>query len=138
MPGDERLMKEGARSGWNRFSPVLKSSPRSPGPAIKSHEGRGRCHSEDAGDAGRRSAVRQGEVRAEGRAVHDMYLFRVQSPEDFTGERDLYETLATIIPAAEAFRPARRAAALWCSRMEGPPFGAPAPEGELHPAQPDA
>lgn len=46
----------------------------------------------------------KGEVRADGRAVHDMYLFRVKKPEDSTGEWDLYETLATI-PAAEAFRP---------------------------------
>ena len=33
-----------------------------------------------------------------------MYLFRVKSPENSTGEWDLYETLATI-PADEAFRP---------------------------------
>lgn len=46
----------------------------------------------------------KGEVRADGRAIHDMYLFRVKKPEDSTGEWDLYETLATI-PAAEAFRP---------------------------------
>ncbi|WP_299365512.1 ABC transporter substrate-binding protein [uncultured Paracoccus sp.] len=46
----------------------------------------------------------QGEVRVDGRAVHDMYLFRVKSPEDSTGEWDVYETLATI-PASEAFRP---------------------------------
>ena len=46
----------------------------------------------------------KGEVRADGRAVHDMYLFRVKKPEDSTGEWDLYETLATI-PAAEALRP---------------------------------
>lgn len=46
----------------------------------------------------------KGEIRADGRAVHDMYLFRVKSPDQSTGEWDLYETLATI-PAAEAFRP---------------------------------
>ena len=46
----------------------------------------------------------QGEVRADGRKIHDMYLFRVKSPADSTGPWDYYETLATI-PAAEAFRP---------------------------------
>lgn len=46
----------------------------------------------------------KGEIRADGRAIHDMYLFRVKSPENSTGEWDLYETVATI-PAAEAFRP---------------------------------
>ena len=46
----------------------------------------------------------KGEIRADGRAIHDMYLFRVKSPENSTGEWDLYETLATI-PADEAFRP---------------------------------
>lgn len=46
----------------------------------------------------------KGEIRADGRAIHDMFLFRVKSPEDSTGEWDVYETLATI-PAAEAFRP---------------------------------
>ncbi|MEP9352691.1 ABC transporter substrate-binding protein [Xanthobacter sp. KR7-65] len=46
----------------------------------------------------------KGEVRIDGRAVHDMYLFRVKSPAQSTGGWDLYETLATI-PAAEAFRP---------------------------------
>ncbi|MFG1346700.1 ABC transporter substrate-binding protein [Xanthobacter autotrophicus DSM 431] len=46
----------------------------------------------------------KGEVRVDGRAVHDMFLFRVKAPEQSKGEWDLYETLATI-PAAEAFRP---------------------------------
>ncbi|MDO5529887.1 MAG: ABC transporter substrate-binding protein [Paracoccus sp. (in: a-proteobacteria)] len=46
----------------------------------------------------------QGEVRADGRHVHDMYLFEVKSPDESTGEWDYYETLATI-PAAQAFRP---------------------------------
>jgi branched-chain amino acid transport system substrate-binding protein len=46
----------------------------------------------------------KGEVRQDGRVIHDMYLFQVKSPEQSKGEWDLYETLATI-PADEAFRP---------------------------------
>jgi branched-chain amino acid transport system substrate-binding protein len=46
----------------------------------------------------------QGEIRADGRKVHDMYLFRVKSPEQSSGEWDYYETVATI-PADRAFRP---------------------------------
>ncbi|WP_116654036.1 ABC transporter substrate-binding protein [Pelagibacterium sediminicola] len=46
----------------------------------------------------------EGEVRADGRKVHDMYLFRVKSPEESTGEWDYYELVATI-PADSAFRP---------------------------------
>ena len=36
--------------------------------------------------------------------VHDMYLARVKTPEESTGEWDVYEILATI-PAEEAYRP---------------------------------
>ena len=46
----------------------------------------------------------KGEVRADGRVTHDMYLFKVKAPADSKGPWDYYETLATI-PAAEAFRP---------------------------------
>ena len=46
----------------------------------------------------------QGVVRADGRKVHDMYLFRVKKPEDSKGEWELYETVATI-PAEKALRP---------------------------------
>lgn len=46
----------------------------------------------------------QGEVRADGRKTHDVYLFRVKTPDQSEGEWDLYETVDTI-PAAEAFRP---------------------------------
>ena len=45
-----------------------------------------------------------GEVRADGRVIHDMYLFKVKAPADSKGAWDYYEKLATI-PAAEAFRP---------------------------------
>lgn len=46
----------------------------------------------------------KGEVRADGRHVHDMYLFEVKKPEESKADWDLYKTVATI-PAAEAFRP---------------------------------
>lgn len=46
----------------------------------------------------------RGEIRADGRKIHDMHLFQVKAPDQSSGEWDLYETLATI-PAAEAFRP---------------------------------
>ena len=46
----------------------------------------------------------EGEIRADGRKVHDMYLFRVKSPDQSEGPWDYYELVATI-PAAEAFRP---------------------------------
>jgi branched-chain amino acid transport system substrate-binding protein len=46
----------------------------------------------------------QGEIRADGRKLHDMYLFRVKAPGDSEGPWDYYELISTI-PAAEAFRP---------------------------------
>jgi branched-chain amino acid transport system substrate-binding protein len=46
----------------------------------------------------------KGVIRADGRKIHDSYLFRVKKPEQSTGDWDLYETLATI-PAEQAFRP---------------------------------
>lgn len=46
----------------------------------------------------------KGEIRADGRHVHDMYLFEVKKPEESKADWDLYKTVATI-PAAEAFRP---------------------------------
>jgi branched-chain amino acid transport system substrate-binding protein len=45
-----------------------------------------------------------GSIRADGRKVHDMYLFEVKTPEESTGPWDYYKLRATI-PAAEAFRP---------------------------------
>lgn len=45
-----------------------------------------------------------GEVRADGRKIHDMYLFKVKAPEASTGPWDYYELVATI-PADKAFRP---------------------------------
>jgi branched-chain amino acid transport system substrate-binding protein len=46
----------------------------------------------------------KGSIRADGRAIHPMYLFEVKKPAESKGEWDLYKTLATI-PAEEAFRP---------------------------------
>ena len=46
----------------------------------------------------------KGEVRADGRKIHDMFLFEVKKPAESKGPWDLYKARATI-PAAEAFRP---------------------------------
>src|SRR5690625_645146 len=46
----------------------------------------------------------EGVLRQDGRKVHDMYLFRVKSPEESQGPWDYYEVLTTI-PAERAFRP---------------------------------
>ena len=46
----------------------------------------------------------KGTVRADGRKIHDMFLFEVKKPAESKGEWDLYHVRATI-PAAEAFRP---------------------------------
>ncbi|KMO27638.1 ABC transporter permease [Methylobacterium variabile] len=46
----------------------------------------------------------KGVIRADGRKIHDMYLFEVKKPAESRGEWDLYKTLATI-PGSEAFRP---------------------------------
>lgn len=46
----------------------------------------------------------KGEVRIDGRAIHDMYLFKVKAPADSKGPWDYYEQVS-VIPAAEAFRP---------------------------------
>ena len=46
----------------------------------------------------------KGSVRADGRKIHDAYLFEVKTPEESKHPGDFYKTRATI-PAAEAFRP---------------------------------
>ena len=46
----------------------------------------------------------KGSVRADGRKIHDMYLFEVKKPEESKAPWDYYKVRATI-PAAEAFRP---------------------------------
>jgi branched-chain amino acid transport system substrate-binding protein len=46
----------------------------------------------------------KGSIRADGRKLHDMYLFEVKKPEESKYAWDYYKVRATI-PAAEAFRP---------------------------------
>ncbi len=46
----------------------------------------------------------KGTIRADGRKLHDMYLFEVKTPAESKGPWDLYKLRATI-PAPEAFRP---------------------------------
>jgi branched-chain amino acid transport system substrate-binding protein len=46
----------------------------------------------------------KGTIRADGRTIHDMYLFEVKKPAESKGPWDYYKLRATI-PAAEAFRP---------------------------------
>ncbi len=48
--------------------------------------------------------AKNGQVRSDGRMVHDMYLARVKSPSESTGPWDYYEILRTI-PGEEAFGP---------------------------------
>ena len=45
-----------------------------------------------------------GHVRADGRMVHDYYLFQAKTPAESTGTWDVYNKLATV-PGDEAFRP---------------------------------
>jgi branched-chain amino acid transport system substrate-binding protein len=46
----------------------------------------------------------KGSIRADGRKIHDMYLFEVKKPAESKQPWDYYKVRATI-PAAEAFRP---------------------------------
>jgi len=46
----------------------------------------------------------KGSIRADGRKIHDMYLFEVKKPSESKHAGDYYKVRATI-PAAEAFRP---------------------------------
>src|SRR5262249_23703376 len=46
----------------------------------------------------------KGTIRADGRKMHDMYLFEVKKPAESKYPGDFYKTRA-VIPAAEAFRP---------------------------------
>lgn len=45
-----------------------------------------------------------GKIREDGRMVHDMYVYQVKSPEESTGEWDVYKLVETI-PGDKAFRP---------------------------------
>jgi branched-chain amino acid transport system substrate-binding protein len=44
------------------------------------------------------------DIRVDGRAVHEMYVFRVKAPEESKGRSDFYQLIDTI-PADRAFRP---------------------------------
>ena len=46
----------------------------------------------------------KGTIRADGRKIHDAYLFEVKKPSESKGPYDYYKLRATI-PASEAFRP---------------------------------
>ncbi|WP_340108694.1 ABC transporter substrate-binding protein [Pikeienuella sp. HZG-20] len=46
----------------------------------------------------------KGYIRADGRGIHDMYLFQVKTPEESSGEWDLYNKVATI-SGEDAFLP---------------------------------
>ena len=46
----------------------------------------------------------KGTIQANGRKIHDAYLFEVKKPEESKHPGDFYKRSATI-PAAEAFRP---------------------------------
>ena len=48
----------------------------------------------------------KGSIDAVGRKIHDMYLFEVKKPAESKGAWDYYKQKA-VIPAAEAFRPAK-------------------------------
>jgi branched-chain amino acid transport system substrate-binding protein len=45
-----------------------------------------------------------GKIRADGRMVHDMYLFQVKTPAESKSDWDLYKLVSTI-PGDEAFQP---------------------------------
>ncbi|HEX3347923.1 MAG TPA: ABC transporter substrate-binding protein, partial [Acetobacteraceae bacterium] len=46
----------------------------------------------------------KGEIRADGRKMHPVYLFETKTPAESTGEWDMFKLIATI-PADQAFRP---------------------------------
>ena len=48
--------------------------------------------------------TRHGDIRADGRLVHDLYLMRVKAPEQSNGAWDLWEKVETI-DAGRAFPP---------------------------------
>jgi branched-chain amino acid transport system substrate-binding protein len=53
--------------------------------------------------------AKNGRIRADGRMVHDMYLFEVKKPSESTSPWDYYKLRGTV-PAAEAFQPLERSA----------------------------
>ena len=57
----------------------------------------------------------KGTIRADGRKIHDAYLYEVKKPSESKHAGDYYKVLATI-PAAEAFRPLNEGG---CSLVKG-------------------
>lgn len=53
--------------------------------------------------------VRNATLRADGRLLHDTYVFRVKKPAESKGEWDVYDLVGTI-PADQAFRPLSQSA----------------------------
>jgi len=50
------------------------------------------------------ATVKGGKIRADGRMVHDFYLYQVKSPSESKGEWDLYKLISTI-SGDQAFQP---------------------------------
>jgi branched-chain amino acid transport system substrate-binding protein len=48
--------------------------------------------------------AKDGKIRADGRMVHDMYLYEVKKPDESKEQWDYYKLVATI-PADQAFLP---------------------------------
>jgi branched-chain amino acid transport system substrate-binding protein len=48
--------------------------------------------------------VKNGQIREDGRMVHEMYLYEVKKPAESKGAWDYYKLVATI-PADQAFQP---------------------------------
>jgi len=68
----------------------------------------------------------KGQVRQDGRHVHDMYLFEVKKPDESQGPWDYYKLLATI-PGDQAFRPLDQGGCPLVQASAGAPAAAPAP-----------
>ncbi len=60
----------------------------------------------------------KGSIRADGRKLHDMYVFRVKSPSESKSEWDLYDLVRTI-PVADAIRPLSESACKLLGDMAG-------------------
>jgi len=57
--------------------------------------------------------AKNGEIRPDGRMVHDMYLMQVKTPKESKGPWDYYKVAATI-PGAQAYTTkAETKCALW-------------------------
>jgi branched-chain amino acid transport system substrate-binding protein len=56
--------------------------------------------------------AKNGQIREDGRMVHDMYLMQVKKPAESKYPWDYYH-VRQVIPAAEAFQPLAQSAARW-------------------------